>query len=173
MNNAASEFSRIVDLRGIDGRPVKLSAAPEERAALARRFGLVRIDRLEASISLLVEGATVRAEGRLLAEIVQSCAVSAEDLPVRIDEPLALVFVPAGRAAAKGAEIEISAEDCDEIEYDNGRFDLGEQVAQSLALAIDPFATGPQADRARKDAGIGDGSESGPFAALSALRKDR
>ncbi len=50
-------------------------------------------------------------------------------------------------------------------------FDLGEAVAQSLALAIDPYAVGPSAEQARKDAGLGDEAASGPFAALAGLKK--
>ena len=47
--------------------------------------------------------------------------------------------------------------------------DLGEAVAQSVALAIDPFATGPQAEAARK---LLDEGSASPFAALAALKKD-
>ncbi|QYU69205.1 hypothetical protein J4558_03410 [Leptolyngbya sp. 15MV] len=53
-------------------------------------------------------------------------------------------------------------------------FDLGEAVAQSLGLAIDPYAVGPEAEAARREAGIAsDDVPSGPLAeALRALRKD-
>ena len=61
-----------------------------ERAALTKRFGLVRIDRMEARIELIREAAGASATGRLQGEIVQSCAVSGEDLPVSIDEPVNL-----------------------------------------------------------------------------------
>ena len=50
-------------------------------------------------------------------------------------------------------------------------FDLGEAVAQDLALAIDPYAVGPGAERARKEAGLLDEAAAGPFAALEALKK--
>ena len=48
--------------------------------------------------------------------------------------------------------------------------DLGEAIAQSLALAVDPFATGPGAEQARKEAGLMDEGAAGPFAALAALK---
>ena len=108
------------------------------------------------------------ARGRLHAAIVQSCAVSGEDLPVRIEEPLALRFVPA--AQPEGEEIELDAEDLDEIPFEGDEFDLGEAAAQSLALAIDPYATGPNADQVRQEAGLTDEAASGPFAALAALK---
>ena len=164
------EFSRLVDLRGIEDKPLVLVASPEECAALARRFDLVAVKRLEATVSLVRDGGTVGVDGRLRAEIVQSCAVSAEDLPVRIDEPLAFRFVPAVTSHRPDEEIELSEDDCDEIEYHDSRFDLGEAVAQSLLLAVDPFATGPQAGQVRVAVGLDDEAAAGPFAALAALK---
>lgn len=164
------EFSRPIDRRQIGARPVLLEANADERAALARRFGIVAIDRLEAELELLVDGDAVDARGRLSAAIVQSCAVSGEDLSVTIDEPIALRFVP--EEATDAEEVELAEGDLDEIPYDGQVFDLGEAVAQSLALAIDPYAVGPNAEQARKDAGIADETASGPFAALAALKKD-
>ena len=52
------------------------------------------------------------------------------------------------------------------------QLDVGEAVAQSLALAIDPFAVGPDAERARQQAGLLDEGQAGPFAALAALKRD-
>ena len=42
-------------------------------------------------------------------------------------------------------------------------------VAQSLALAIDPFATGPDADRVRKEVGLEEPARENPFAKLKGL----
>lgn len=173
----ASEFPRPFDVRQAGGRTIDLAASDAERSALARRFGLVRIERLEAQIRLSREGAVIDAEGDLVADIVQSCAVSGEDLPVAIREPIAFRFVPAAKRTEPDEEIELEAEDLDEIEYEGHSFDLGEAVAQSLALAVDPFATGPKAEEARRKAGLGGEDDGGPFAALAALRgkdgKDR
>ena len=104
------------------------------------------------------------------AEIVQTCAVSGDDLPVTIEEPFTLRFVP--EAPVTEEEIELEEEDLDEIPYAGTAFDLGEAVAQSLALAIDPFATGPDANRVRAEKGLLDEAAAGPFAALAALKKE-
>ena len=48
---------------------------------------------------------------------------------------------------------------------------LGEAVAQSLALAIDPYLEGPGAEEVRK-AGLLSQGESNPFAALKGLLKE-
>lgn len=165
-----SEFSRSFDARQLPAGEQLLSASEAERAALAERFALVAIDRLEARVMLAPEGAAVNARGRLEAEIVQSCAVSGEDLAVRIDEPVALRFVPASAAPSTEEEIELDAAELDEIEMEGTRFDLGEALAQSLALAIDPYAVGPGAEEARRKAGIADEGASGPFGALAALK---
>lgn len=166
-----AEFSRPVDRRHLTARPVRLEAGAEEREALARRFGLVAIRRLEAEIELAGDGEAVNARGRFRADIVQSCAVSGEDLPVAIDEPLALRFVP--ERAVEEEEVELEESELDEVPFAGDVFDLGEAVAQSLSLAIDPYATGPNAEQARKEAGLSDEAASGPFAALAALKKDR
>jgi uncharacterized metal-binding protein YceD (DUF177 family) len=160
----------MVDRRGLTAAPLDLVADEAEREALARRFGLVAIDRLQASVTLEADGEIVTGEGTLSAEIVQSCAVSGDDLPVTIAEPLDLRFVP--EAPVEQEEVELAEEELDEIPYSGTAFDLGEAVAQSLALAIDPYATGPDADAVREEVGLAEESPSGPFAALAALKKD-
>ena len=169
-----SEFSRMIDPRRIEARPYRLEANEAERAALAERFGLVAIGRLEAQVELERDGEAVDATGELEAEIVQSCAVTGEDLPVSIREPLAFRFVPEQPRGGEGEEeeIELEAGELDEIPYADSQFDLGEAVAQSLALAIDPYATGRNADAARKQAGLLDEDSTGPFAALKGLMKE-
>lgn len=161
------EFPRAFASRSLPAGPVRLVANADECAALARRFALVAIKSLAAEVAMAAEGAIVSASGRLEAAIVQSCAISGEDLPVAIDEPLALRFVPARPIDQE--EIELSADELDDIFYTGTTIDLGEAVAQSLALAIDPYLTGPAAEHARQHSGLSTPEASGPFAALAAL----
>jgi len=163
------ELSRMVDRRHITTRPVRIEADEAERAALARRFALVSIGHLQAELALVVEGERVTATGRLQAAIVQSCAISGDDLPVTIDEELRLFFVPEQKIEVE--ELELEEDDLDQLFYTGTSFDLGEAVAQSLALAIDPYACGPEADRVREEAGLNAPAATGPFAALAALQK--
>lgn len=163
------EFSRPVDRRQITAAPLRVEATAEERKKLAGRFGLVSVDRLEAEVELIPDGEAINARGRLWAEIVQSCAVSGDDLPARIEEPLSLRFVP--DVPIEEEEIELEESQLDEIPYTGTVIDVGEAVAQTLALAIDPYAVGPNAEQARQEAGLGDQAASGPFAALAALKK--
>lgn len=166
-----SEFSRIIDLRQVNDEPLLLEPTEAERKRLAARFQLSEVKAMQATISLRQEGDSVEAKGHLDAAIVQACAISGEDFPVTISEPIALRFVPPGKVHNPDEEIEIHADDCDEIEFEGTSFDLGEAVAQSLALAIDPFAEGPDADKARAEHNLGGDVATGPFAALAALTK--
>jgi hypothetical protein len=167
-----SEFSRLIDRRHLKAAPEDLLATPEECAALAQRFGLVKIRRLGAKLTLVVDGAAVDASGIMEADFVQSCAISGDDLPVRLNEPLTFRFVPSVTAPSPDAEIELDDAILDEIEYDGTQFDLGEAVAQSLALAIDPYAVGPAAEEARAKHGLSDqGPKSALAEALAKLKK--
>ena len=161
-----SELSRMVDLREIGNAPVTVIATAAECAALAQRFALVAVEQLEAVITLVPDGSVIAASGTLTAQIVQSCAVSGDDLPVSIAEPITIRFVPARTDGTPDEEIELSEADLDEIEYSGNAFDLGEAVAQSLALAVDPFLEGPNADAVRRNPGLLGASPSNPFAAL-------
>jgi hypothetical protein len=150
---------------------ITIEANDAERAALARRFSVPAITRLCATVTLAREGDAIEARGRLEASLIQLCAVSGERFDNALSEPLAIRFVPALAEASEDEALEFAAGEPDEIEYQGAAFDLGEAVAQSFGLALDPYATGPAADRARQEAGItGDDAPAGPFAALAALR---
>ena len=169
---AAPEFSRMVDPRKLTEGAIVLEPDEGERSALARRFDLVSVDSMRAEVVLDPDGNAVAARGTLEAQIVQSCAVSGEDLPARIAEDISLRFVPENSLPTPDEEIELTADQLDEIEYRGDRFDLGEAVAQTLGLAIDPFAEGPGAEEARKAGLVSSSGASGPFAALAALKKE-
>jgi uncharacterized metal-binding protein YceD (DUF177 family) len=168
------EFSRPVDLRALPRQQVDLVANKTERAALARRFDIVAIDALKATASVHEGDKGVEVTGTITAILVQSCAVSAEDFQVRVASPYRLRFVPEAdyEAAmqAAGDEVELAADDLDTIAYLGSTLDLGEAIAQTLALEIDPFAEGPGADAARARYGLSTPEESGPFGALKALK---
>ena len=172
-----SELARPIKSRALPAEPVVIEASADERVALAKRFGLTSVDDLHATVELEQRAKAIHANGTLKASITQACAISHEDFSTKIEEPLAFRFVEAS-AVETGEddeiEIELDAEELDEIEYSGDTFDLGEAVAQSLGLAIDPYAEGPNADAARKAAGISSDDEpSGQLAeALKALKKD-
>lgn len=167
------EFSRPIDLRHFAEGAQMLEPTAEERKALAERVGIVAVKDLRAELALTRDGPAVLAKGRMVADIVQSCAVSGEDLPVHIDEPIALRFAPTGAApSGPDEEFELAADDLDTIDYEGSTIDLGEAVAQSLSLAIDPYLTGPNADAARREHGLDQPDPANPFAALRGLKRE-
>lgn len=168
---SAPEFSRIVKVRPHPPQTLTVEAGPEERAALAARCGVRSIESLGADLAFADDGSVIDATGRLAVDLTQTCAVSGDEIAVRIDEPLHLRFVTALRAVSPDEEIELAADEPDEIEFDGESFDIGEAVAQTLVLAIDPYLVGPDADAVREEAGIADESTPrGAFAeALSKL----
>lgn len=168
---SAAEFSRSVAISRLPARPVELVADEEERRKLAGRFGLPSIARFEAMLTLVPEGTTVDATGRLSAGFSQNCAVAGEPFDTALDVPLTLRFVPALAAIGEEEEHEFAPDDPDEIEYDGATLDLGEAVAQSFGLALDPYATGPDADTARRAAGLDGAGAGGAFAALASLKR--
>ena len=171
----APELSRMIRTRPLPAAPVVIEADEVERAALAERFGVTAIERLTARVALTDKGPAIHATGNVEADLVQPCSVSGEDFRHTVTDRIAVRFVPAG-ALPDDAEVdlEIRSDEPDDIEYEGESFDLGEAVAQSLGLAIDPYAEGPDAERVRQEAGItGDDAPSGPLAdALRALSKD-
>jgi len=169
-----NEFSRPVrlDSLGAGERTVAITAEPAERDALARRFGLVAIDRLEAETHLSRDGAIVRLRGTLTAEVTQSCVATGESLPAALSDAFTLRFLPAEQAPADGAEeIGLTEEDCDTLFYEGGAVDIGEAVAETMILALDPFPRSPDADAVLRAAGVLQEGETGPFAALKALKR--
>lgn len=164
---SAGELVRIVRLDRLPAAPVVIEASEAERAALAERFALPSIRSLSATITLAQSGEAVEARGRLAASFEQRCALTDEPFSATLDEALSLRFVPALAVPGEEEEIEFDSEAPDEIEYDGAAIDLGEAVAQSFGLALDPYAAGPGAEEARRL--LDDGGASGPFAALAAL----
>ncbi|GMM93513.1 YceD family protein [Qipengyuania sp. MTN3-11] len=168
------EFTRMVRSDALPARPLTVTANEAERLALARRFGLPAIHALEAQVSFSPDGEGVRAEGTLAASFDQLCAVSGDPFGNTLDEPLGLLFVPSPeKIFDPEEEIELADDELDEIAFEGREFDLGEAIAQSFALSIDPYAEGPDAAAARREAGLLDEAAAGPFAALAALKKDR
>lgn len=172
---AAPEFSRPVRLAGLGDAPrtETVEADAAERGALAARFGLLAIGRLTAEARLVRTGDTVACAGRLAAAVTQACVASGEPVAATVDEPFALRFVPEQAGGDPDEEVELDAADLDTIAYRGSAIDLGEAVAQTLALALDPFPRAPGADAALREAGVTDEDAAGPFAALKALRDRR
>lgn len=164
------EFSRTERLDQIHDRErvVEITATPGERAALAKRFDLLAIDRLQAHFAIRREAAGVIARGRVGAEVTQACSVTGEPMTTTVDEEAELLFLP--ESGGGPDEAELNAEALDTITYAGDRIDLGEVAAETMALALDPFPRSPGAGEALRAAGVLTEDEARPLGKLAGLK---
>jgi len=141
------EFSREIEIARIPtgGRRFVITAEPEERAALAARLGVERIDRLvaEGTVRRHATEPLVTVEGRLEAEVTQLCVVTLEPVTSRVEASLLRLFAPGPAPTVEEIVIDPLREEIEPLEGD--RLDLGEVVAEELALALDPYPRAPGA----------------------------
>lgn len=154
-----------------DGQRLDLIADEAERSEIAQRLRLESLDRLEAHAVLERDGQQVRARGRIRAALEQSCIATGDPVGEHVDEAFDIRFIPAPVEARPDEEVELAAEDCDAVFYDGQTIDLGAAIADTLALAMEPYPRSPDAEAALRDAGVLSEEEAGPFAALAQLKK--
>jgi hypothetical protein len=155
------EFPRPVRVSNLPeaGQQLRLEATAQECAALAARLGLLALHALSAELRLRAESAGgIRVDGHIEASLEQACVVSLEPVPQRVREPFALRILPEGQLPSEDPDSD------DEVECDNGIAELGEVIAQLLALALDPY---PRLEGAQLPEHGADDGPRGPFAALA------
>jgi len=142
------EFSRAIEVDRIAAAPSRFDfdADPEEREALASRFGLVSLDRFHASFSLRrLRKDLIRVKGHISASLVQACVVTLDPIPAEIAEDVELDFTE--EPDDPDLEMDLDAEAADGPEpLSGGMIDLGEVAAEQLGLAIDPYPRKPGAE---------------------------
>jgi uncharacterized metal-binding protein YceD (DUF177 family) len=168
MGEAMPEFSRLVRLDQVGAQPFRqrIEATPDEREKLSRRFDLLSLDRLTATVDLYrgsVE--VVRLEASFEAEFVQSCVVTLEPVAGVISDRFLLVYGPPEeepREIASGG---------DEAAFEplvGDAIDIGEAVAQELSLALPLFPRDPAASL---DIEFAEMPSAGRFESLAPLRR--
>ena len=168
----SDEFAHRFPLNQIrDGERIDISADEGERMRVAQRLGLRSLDRFEAHATLDRKGEIVRARGRLKASLCQSCVVTDEPVDAHADEAFDIYFLPEPGAGNTDEEVELRESDCDVVFHDGSAIDLGEAIADSLALSLDPYPRSAGAEAVLREAGILTEEEAGPFAALAKLKR--
>ena len=174
----APEFSRPVRLSQVDGEALtcRIEAEAAERAALARRFDLLALDRLSATVAIHPEDESglIRVDGRFAADVVQSCVVTLDPVPAHLDQAFTIFFTTEPEAGQSWDEAEVSPEAEDPPEpVTGGAIDIGEAVVQQFALALDPYPRRPDASVEALGAEPQElrPAEGGPFAELARLRR--
>src|SRR5262245_3340197 len=102
-----AEFSRPVrvDTLGETPRRIEIEADENERSALARRFGLISIERLAAGLALSRRGDEVTIEGHLDSAVTQTCVVTGDPVPATVEAPFEILFRPQPAPAGPDAEV--------------------------------------------------------------------
>ena len=148
------EFSRPIPRERLGGQVLveEISATAQERTALARRFGLLGLGLLRATARIEpADGPAglLRLSGHLSAEVSQACVVTLEPVASRIEADFTLLYSlePDPSPASEGvAEVVVDPEAEEPPEpLGAGGLDLGEAVAQQLAVALEPYPRAPEA----------------------------
>lgn len=174
---AGLPFRRPTALRTLSRKqPLTFDIAPEpdEADAIARFLGLAALPRLRFRGELMPAGDDGwRVEGRLEAELVQSCVVTLDPVSQLIDQVVARDYVPAD-AYRPPLELDPEAEDDPDPFAD--AIDPGQLAVESLALMLDPYPRAPGVPPAEYRAAppgrepLTD-SDLKPFAKLSVLKE--
>jgi len=173
-------WSRILRLSDLGQRRetgFDLSPDAAARGELADDLGLSAVKKLRFQGSLTPQGrADWRLDARLGATVVQPCVVTLEPVTTRIDTDITRLYLADMALPEGGREIEMPEDDS--AEPLPASLDLGNVMAEALALALPDFPRGPGVTlgeavfAAPGTAPLRD-EDARPFAGLAALRRAR
>lgn len=169
-----SILSHPVSVAELPSAPVEFTARPGEREALASAYDLVSVKSLAASVVLeQAPGGGIAVDGRVVADIVQTCVVSLVPVESHIDETFSLRFVrDASRLPRPGPEMVVDPDAPDPPELIEGpTLDVGALAEEYFALAIDPYPRAPGATLPAELATDSNAEPESPFAVLASLAK--
>ena len=179
------EFSRIVKTEEmvIGKEKLVVEANEKERAALAERFELVSINSLRAELEVkTASNGEVTVRGPMSAEIVQNCVATLEPVPETVEDTVEVLFSP----HVSEDDMPSNPDDLENLSEEelmalleqpeplvDGKIDLGEVVAQFLAVAMDPYprkddAELPESIQSEEEA---DADKPNPCAQLAGLKE--
>jgi uncharacterized metal-binding protein YceD (DUF177 family) len=123
-----------------------------------------RIDRLA--------GGRYRVTGRVKAVLEQSCVVTLEPLPARLDEDLDVEFKPLNTQTSLD-DVQIELDEASDVEpITNGRLETGRVVYETLSAGLNPYPrkAGEAFDDMIAAPKGADTSKENPFAVLAKLK---
>lgn len=151
----------------------EITAGPAELESMRKLSGLRQLSGARARFELSHAGrGRVRAVGRVVAVVGQTCVVTLEPMDSAVDEPIEALFVPVDEVDAVTKAMDKEAEATGQVPDPpepivNGMIDLGKLASDALFLAIDPYPRKP--DAVFEPPAAIDDPDSHPFAALKAL----
>ncbi|MCE9650222.1 MAG: DUF177 domain-containing protein [Parvibaculum sp.] len=178
---SAPEFSIPLAVADVpqNGTTVPFEAKETVRVALAKRFGLIELRAFKGKATIKPwrrHGLSL--EGTFTADLTQTCVATLEPLDAHLSEKFQLHYLPEemierdAAAAEREIVVDVQSEDPPEPIV-NGAIDVGEAMAELLAVAIDPYPRKPGvafegfADAAEE----GEEKPANPFSALEKLKK--
>ena len=172
------EFSRLYSPEDLEEGTTQLQlvANDMERAALAKRFGLLELGHLSADVTLIREpdpAQPIRMSAQIWGTVVQECVVSLVPISSVIDERIDCAFAPNDVPKSDKLEIDIEPDGEDPPEpIIDGHFDVGGLIAEYFGLYIEAF---PRAEGAEFVASTissdKDEAEGNPFSILKKLHE--
>ena len=137
-----TEFSRTVDLAVLRERKRfqdKIEATPAECKALAERYEILAVERVEATVTLrTINPDLFRLQARITAQVVQACSLTGEPVPELIEEDHDELLTTQADSLIPFDEAEPGQEVPTELIVGE-KIDYGEVVAQIIVLALNPF----------------------------------
>ncbi|MEM7523787.1 MAG: DUF177 domain-containing protein [Pseudomonadota bacterium] len=128
------------DLKKLEGRETTETATDDERAATMEAFELLSLAKLTVSARIFRFGRDGwRVEGRVIADLAQSCVVSLDPVAAHVDETFTRLYVDDDSAPAQSDEIEVDHEAEDPPEPLGDGADLGAAALETLSLSLDPY----------------------------------
>jgi uncharacterized metal-binding protein YceD (DUF177 family) len=178
----AGEFCHVVEIASI--RPAGLNknfaANDQERAALAARFGLQSIGSLDAAAHLAVvdDHGSVRLRATITADVVQTCVVTLDPVPVHLQVGFEILFSPVDMDEV---DVQVTPDDDEAPEpLEGDTIDVGEVVAQQFGINLDPYPRRPDVvfsseetsdgNRIMVEGDTGSTAQESPFAVLLNLK---
>lgn len=173
-NPKQAELSRLFDLQELrknDSIILDLRANDAECSVLAKRFSILEVHDLDAHITL-IRGARpdlIRIEGELSAVVVQECCVTLAPVEERIAEFYDELLTTS--AQALGSDEEAAEAEERPVELIQGDYiDIGEIVAQWLALALNPYPRSDAPPFKHIEAASPNGDMQTPFKVLETIQ---
>lgn len=142
----------------------KFVASEAERQSLAQRFEFIDVQSLSAELTICKSARDCwDVTGQLRGGVVQACSSTGVPLSEAVDFSIEERYV---RSVISREVVEVHMDVAEPLE--NEAINIGELLAQSLAIAVTPW---PRAPEARETYTSGEVLPDHPFAGLAALKR--
>lgn len=146
------------------------SASEQERAQITQALGLAALERLEATYRIVaIAGGGWRLAGTLSADVVQSCVVSLEPVPSKVDAEFAVEFWR-DLEEPEGGEDKSVLEGADVEALEGDAIPSGRIVFEALSGALDPYPRKQDAAFEWQEKPAAGEEKSNPFSVLARMK---